>query len=56
MSGCCFGAEPTLHVKCTEFDYYCLLSYAFSEKTNRLTKDFVIYLKYNKSSLEKSVF
>ena len=39
------GAKPTSLAKRTEFDYYCLRSYAFSEKTNRVTKDFnVIYL------------
>ena len=38
-------AKPTSLAKCTEFDYYCLHSYAFSEKTNRVTKDFnAIYL------------
>ena len=40
-----FGAKPTSLAKRTEFDYYCLHSYTFSEKTNRVTKDFnVIYL------------
>ena len=40
-----FGAKPTSLAKRTEFDYYCLHSYAFSEKTNRVTKDFnIIYL------------
>ena len=40
-----FGAKPTSLAKRTEFDYYCLHSYAFSEKTNRVTKDFnAIYL------------
>ena len=45
MSRRVFGAKPTSLAKRTEFDYYCLRSYAFSEKTNRVTKDFnVIYL------------
>ena len=40
-----FGAKPTSLAKRTEFDYYCLHSYAFSEKTNCVTKDFnIIYL------------
>ena len=40
-----FGAKPTSLAKRTEFDYYCLHSHAFSEKTNRVTKDFnIIYL------------
>ena len=40
-----FGAKPTSLAKRTEFDYYCLHAYAFSEKTNRVIKDFnVIYL------------
>ena len=39
------GAKPTSLAKRTEFDYYCLHSYAFSEKTNRVTKDLnIIYL------------
>ena len=41
----CFCAKPMSLAKRTEFDYYCLHSYAFSEKTNRVTKDFnVMYL------------
>ena len=40
-----FGAKPTSRAKRTEFDCYLLRSYAFSEKTGRVTKDFnVIYL------------
>ena len=35
-----FGAKPTSLTKRTEFDYYCPHSYAFSEKTNCVTKDF----------------
>ena len=39
-----FGAKPTSLAKRTEFDYYYLHSYAFSEK-NRVTKDLnFIYL------------
>ena len=40
-----FGAKPMSLAKRTEFECYCLYSYAFSEKTSRVTKDFnVIYL------------
>ena len=35
-----FGARPRSLAKRTEFDYYCLHSYAFSEITIRVTKDF----------------
>ena len=40
-----FGAKPTFTRELTEFDHYCLHSYAFGEKTDGVTKDFnVIYL------------
>ena len=40
-----FWRQTDVGAKRTEFDYYCLHPYAFSEKTSRVTKDFnVIYL------------